>query len=230
MSKLLPFFTIILVLFSKNLSAQDCAALMPQRVGAEWEITNFNKKGLPESTISARLVELKAKTGGFDATVDQVISDNKEKETGAFSYKFSCFFGTTSIDLSSMLSPDAFGAYQNMDLSVTGIPADFPAKMNVGEALKEANIEVKVRSGSMTLITMEFVISDRKVAAKESVTTTAGTFDCTKISYQMDSKIGPLKFKRTCVQWISEGVGMVKSETFKGEKLEGSQELTKFLR
>jgi hypothetical protein len=228
MRTLLSFSTIILLFFTKTILAQDCASLMPHRVGAEWEITNFNKKGLPESSISARLVELTAKTGGFDATVDQVITDKKERETGAFSYKFSCFFGTTSIDLSSMLSPEAFGAYQNMDLQINGIPADFPQKLEVGDALKEANIEIKVRSGSMTLMTMEFVISDRKVLAKEAVTTAAGTFDCIKISYQMDSKIGPLKMKRNTTQWISEGVGVVKSETFKGEKLESSQELTKF--
>ena len=79
----------------------------------------------------------------------------------------------------------------------------------------------------MNFMTMKFDIKNRKVEKKDSITTPAGTFECYKITYNMDMKT---MFKRSIkvTQWLASGIGLVKTETYnqKGE-LEGYSELTK---
>ena len=71
-------------------------------------------------------------------------------------------------------------------------------------------------------------IMNRKVEGKESVTTSAGTFDCFVISYDHESKMG-IKIRGSAKQWYSEGVGMVKQENYnKKGKLMGSSLHTLF--
>ena len=80
----------------------------------------------------------------------------------------------------------------------------------------------------MTFMTMTFAVKNRKVEKKEKLTVGAGTYDAYKITYDMDFK---MLFKKSIkvAQWVVNGVGMIKSETYnsKGE-LEGSSEMTKF--
>ena len=64
--------------------------------------------------------------------------------------------------------------------------------------------------------TVSMIISDRKVAGKESVTTAAGTWDCLKIPYNSKITIKtmgigvPIKDEGT--EWFAPGFGVVKTE------------------
>ena len=69
---------------------------------------------------------------------------------------------------------------------------------------------------------------NRKVDKKESITTPAGTYDCFALSYDSEMKMG-MKMNFKIKEWISEGVGVVKSESYnKNGKLMGYSELTSF--
>jgi hypothetical protein len=71
-------------------------------------------------------------------------------------------------------------------------------------------------------------LSNRKCAAIESVTTPAGTFECYKITQDVEAK-AIVKVLATDITWLAEGVGVVKSESYdKKGKLMGSSQLTKF--
>lgn len=65
----------------------------------------------------------------------------------------------------------------------------------------------------------EINISGAAYMGEEKVSTTAGKFDCIKISYLKRTKI-VLKTETVCVtEWYAEGIGLVKSESYntKGE-------------
>jgi hypothetical protein len=69
-------------------------------------------------------------------------------------------------------------------------------------------------------------ITNRKVNAKESITTPAGTFNCYAISSNSETKMG-LKMMFEIKEWVAEGMGVIKSETYnKNGKLMGYTELT----
>ncbi len=76
---------------------------------------------------------------------------------------------------------------------------------------------------------MNVIIENRKVEAKETITTPAGTFECYKISSEISSKVAFVNQKFKSVDWFAKGVGMVRTETYdKKGKLESYALLTKF--
>ncbi|MFD2312589.1 hypothetical protein ACFSKX_19395, partial [Microbulbifer halophilus] len=104
---------------------------------------------------------------------------------------------------------------------------EFPNNLKVGQTLKDANLKMTLNmSGIKMNMTMDML--NRTVDAKESVTTTAGTFDCFVLSYDTEMKMGmKMNFKNK--EWIAKGVGVVKSENYnKKGKLMGYSELTSF--
>ncbi len=228
MKKQLFFGLFALFLIQKTV-AQDCRGFMPFSKNSEWEMTSFDKKGLPETVSASRLVELKPTADGFRASVETALTDEKGKEKSSFNYDFECAAGAIKMDLRSVLAPETFGAYEDMEMTFSGSSLEFPNKMEVGQTLPDAEIEAQVKSGGIILVRMNFKILNRKVVALEEVTTAAGRFDCVKTSYDLESKIGFIKVNASAVQWLAEGVGAVKSENFdKKGKLTSSQQLTKF--
>jgi arginine deiminase len=74
-----------------------------------------------------------------------------------------------------------------------------------------------------------FDMVDRKVVGKETITTSAGTFDCYKITYNTKSKIVMANMNMKNVQYIAEEVGAVKTEVYKDNgKLVSYSLLTKY--
>ncbi len=220
---------LLLLLFSaKTGLAQKCPGHFPARPGASWQVTNFNKKGILQSTIEARLISLKAvDSTGAEGVVEQVFSDKKGRETGTNTSRFRCANGSTFIDLLGAVPSQILGAYQNMELVSAGKQVEFPDSMGIGQELPDATIELQAKSGSSILTRLVFLLTKRTVAGREEVITTAGVFDCVKINYQLESRFGSLTTKRTCSVWLAKGAGMVKTEFFKKGKLEGGQQRTK---
>lgn len=73
---------------------------------------------------------------------------------------------------------------------------------------------------------MSFMVTNRKVIGKESVTTPAGTFECYKISYDIATKM-MINMKTKATEWYARGTGLIKSETYSTDgKLMGSNVLT----
>lgn len=66
----------------------------------------------------------------------------------------------------------------------------------------------------MTVMTMNFKITDRKVEAIEDMTTPAGTFTCFKMSQTTNMKMSFIDKTFKSVDWIAENVGSVRSESY----------------
>lgn len=64
------------------------------------------------------------------------------------------------------------------------------------------------------MMNMSTTIKNRKVEAIENVTTPAGTFKCFKISYDIVTDTFLKKVTSKAVQWYSENVGMVRTESY----------------
>jgi hypothetical protein len=75
---------------------------------------------------------------------------------------------------------------------------------------------------------MTINITNRKVVGIESVTVPAGTYNCYKITYDIETKLG-IKVSSSAIQWMNKGAGSVKTETYdKKGKLLGSTVLKEF--
>jgi hypothetical protein len=91
--------------------------------------------------------------------------------------------------------------------------------MKVGDDLKDATLDMTIDNSGMKQ-TVNMVTSNRKVEAKESITTTAGTWDCFKISYKSKITIKTMgmgiPFNIEGFEWFAPGFGIVKTESKHG--------------
>ena len=102
----------------------------------------------------------------------------------------------------------------------------FPSDLKVRTSLPDAEMHVKVASNGMQVMEMNFKITDRKVEAKESITTPAGTFDCVKLTQSTNMKMMFINKTFTTVDWIALNIGNVRSETYNKGSLESYRILT----
>lgn len=212
------------VLVSFFALGQDaCNTYFPFEEGVKFQMTNFNKKGKKESTVDYRITEIKNSV----ATMEAKIADDKGKEVTTTTYDIACNDDAISIDFKSMMSPEMFKQYKDMDIDMSGTNIEFPNVLKVGQTLKDAQFVMTMNMAGMNMnMTIDMV--NRTVEAKETVTTPAGTFDCFVISYDSKMKMG-VKHTYKIKEWIAPNVGIVKTASYnKKDKLISYSELTKY--
>jgi len=127
--------------------------------------------------------------------------------------------------------PSVYEQYQNIEGSEVTIESDdlyYPSDMAVGSALPDGSLEVTVNINDVPMINAEITISNRKVEKNETIKTSAGSFECLKITSEIMTKTNFSDgAKSKVIQWVAEGVGIVKSEAqTDGGKLIGYQLLS----
>ena len=221
---------VFVVLFFGAASAQDCSqSFYAMKEGTKYTLSHFNEKGKLQSSSESVLKSVKANGNVYEANIEATMKKENGKPMGEpRNFVVKCENGIVKMDINSMFMTDMGAPMKGMEMTISGTGISIPATLSEGQTLDSGSTEIKVGSGGMTFMTMKFDITNRKVEKKESLTVAAGTFDCYKISYDMDMKV-LVKKNLHVVQWMSPGVGMVKSQNFnsKGE-LEGYSELTKF--
>lgn len=228
--KKFSFFIVILFASLHIAFSQDCSqSFYAMKEGTKLTMTNYSDKGKVTSTSETLIKTVKANGSSYEATAETTIKNDKDKILSeGKNYTIKCENGTIKLDISSMMMADFAQQMKNMEVTISGTGIEIPPALTEGMLLTDGSTEMKMGSNGMTFMTMKFDIKNRKVEKKESLTTPAGTFDCYKITYDMDMKV---MFKRAIkvTQWLAPGVGLVKSQTFsqKGE-LESYVELTKF--
>ena len=211
------------------MSAQDCNGYFPFEPGTKIEMTQYDKKGRTTSLTQTTIEDITEAEGQVEAEITATVLDKKGEVVNTGSYNITCKENGYEIDVANMLNPAMLKATYGMEVEVTGDALIFPSDLNVGKELEDGSAEIVVSSSGMKMMTMSFTLTNRKVILKESLTTTAGSFDCYKLEYDFNMKLGFIKKNYKVVQWIAEGVGVVKDETYdKKGKLESSSELTKF--
>ncbi|MCK5029362.1 MAG: hypothetical protein KAR57_07000 [Bacteroidales bacterium] len=215
-----------IILFSSLLTlAQDCKFYYPKTQGAQLEFKSFDKKDKLTGSSIQTIKEI-SETGNLISAVIEVQSfDKKGKDLGKKEFSVQCENGEYSVDMKSFMDPQTMEAYEEMDVKVKSDNLEIPASLNVGDDLGNGKLEISVYSEGMRIMGMTTDITQRKVEAKEEITTEAGTFDCYKITYTITVKT-MFSVRMEAAEWIAEGVGTVKSETYSNEKTMGYTLLT----
>jgi hypothetical protein len=203
------------------LHAQKCS-YMVLSAGAEIEMTHYDKGG-DESMKS--ITKVLSSTGG-EAKVAIKMLSKKGKELTKAQGTYRCRGDIFSFDLQMMLPPQQMEGMKDMEIKATPAELEFPSNMVVGSTLKDASMTIESYMNGMKLMTMSFAITNRKVESKESITTPAGTYDCFKISDNIKMK-SVMNMDMRSTTWFAPGVGMIKTESYRGDKLMGTTMLTK---
>jgi len=196
-------------------TAQDnCSTFYPMNEGVSMEYTNYNKKGKVEGVSTYKVTEANHAGDTTTATMSINLKDNKGKDIYSTSYNLTCTGNMVTLDYESLLPTEMMEQYGDMDIEISGNDIEIPNELSVGQNLKDANVAMKI---SMSGINMNMTVdmTNRKVEKKESVTTSAGTYDCFVLYSENRSKMMMANQVYPSRVWLAEGIGMVKQETYK---------------
>jgi hypothetical protein len=207
--------------------SQDCG-YYPSRKGAVMSYQSLDEKGKVVNTSRSTIQDLEQTGSTALYKVMTESWDNKNQPQPSREYTMKCENGEFSVDMQSMIDPKSFEGFKNMQLNFSGKDLTYPSSMSAGQSLPDASITMGAATGAMTLMRLTINITNRKVVGMESVTVPAGTFDCYKITYDIETKLG-LKSSASAVQWLNKGAGTVKTETYdKKGKLMGCSILKEY--
>ncbi len=224
---LLIFFTSLVI------KAQDCTLYFDFVEGTTWEMTSYDKKGKQEGKIKNTIIEKSNSSKGNQAKIKMEMLDVKEKDKVESEYTITCDNGNLNMSMDMFMSPEMtkqmeMQGMENIEVNMEMGDMEFPKDLSVGMELKPCEMTMTAKMNGIQVMSMQSEIKDRKVLSKESITTEAGTFECFKIEQTTFVKMGFAKSESKSITYLSEGVGVVKTEDFdKKGNLVGYTEITK---
>lgn len=228
MMKFRILFVLLSVLIAGSSFAQDCSTFFPFKEEAYMEYTTFNKKGKVENITENTVKVINEEDGEVQAVVGTVLKDKKGKETYSGTYEVFCKDGKLMMDMNSMFNPAMQESFSGYEVTIEGDALTFPSDIEVGQDLPDASSEITTATSGIAIATLTLNITDRKVEDKVTVSTDAGTFECYKISQTSNIKM-MISRSYSTIEYFTEGVGMVRSETYDQRgKLQSYMELTAF--
>lgn len=207
------------------LNAQNCTLYYPKETGTKLKYTTYDAKDRVTGSSTQVIKELYENQGVLSILIETQSFDKKGKDLGTNEYNAICENGVFKVDMKSFMDAATMAAYEDNEVEISGNNLEIPATLNVGDELPDGRLNISIYSGGTRIMGMSTALTDRKVEAKEEVTTEAGTFECYKISYTMTVST-MFSVRVEAIDWISEGVGTVKSETYSRGKLMGYTLLT----
>jgi hypothetical protein len=219
------FFILAGLLFTNAIFSQDCYFYYPEMVGAQLVYKNYDKKDKPVSTVSQQVTKYNKTASGAEASILVKSYDDKDQLVGENTLQVRCEAGIFYFDMKGYLSPETMSAYKDMEVKVNSTNLEVPGRVKVGDKLKDGSLTMDISTNGFKFMTLTVLITDRTVEAEESVTTPAGTFTCFKFSQTVTTKVG-VKVTVKSYDWLSNGVGMIKNESYTTDgKLNSRMEL-----
>jgi hypothetical protein len=207
------FFVIILALIVSGFTtAQDCG-FYDLSAGMITAYQNLDAKGKVSSTLRSTCLDVNKVGEAIIYKIKSEYADAKNKNQSTREYNMKCEQGQFYIDMQSMVDPKSMEAFKDMEISVDSKDLVYPSGLMSGQVLPDASITISAASGGVKLMNLVINITNRKVVGTESVTVPAGTFECYKITYDIETKM-MFKINATVAEYVNMGVGNVKTETF----------------
>jgi len=228
MKKYLILFLMAVFAVQTSGAQSSCSAYYPLVDGANFQYTNYNKKGKEEGQINYTVTNVESSGDNVSATMMMEMVD-KKGNTYTSDYNMACEGNVVKIDFKSLMNEQMLSQMGDVEMDISGTDVELPNNLSVGQELPDANMTVKMKMGGAINMNTNVETINRKVEKQESVTTPAGTFDCYVIYSETRTKMMMTNQTFPSRTWLAEGVGMVKQESYnKKGKLMGSMLLTQF--
>jgi len=204
---------LIAIFFASSIYSQNCETYIPTKIGKKLTYKTSNKKGKTESYYSDKLLSVKEEDGATKYAVERKNFDKKKKLTTADTIYYYCKGNSFYIDMSSYISSEEMGKYDEAMVQLDVDNIGYPANMKPGMTLKDGYINADISAGFVPIVFRTDVIN-RKVVASEQITTEAGTYQTLKITQDLKMKIAFVKVNVSSIIWVKKGIGNIKSETY----------------
>lgn len=216
MKKLLLSFCIFLSAYGYS---QDCRNYYYLQNNKTTEILIYNNKGDMNGRQVYTVSDYKGSANSASAMVNSEMFDKKGKSIAKAASVMKCENGVMMMDMKMSL-PQQQAEQFSTDATAQNFYIEYPASMKVGNDLKDGNMEMTIDNKGVKQ-TLSMSVTNRKVEGQESVTTSAGTWDCfritnhTKIVTKVMGIGIPLNMDIT--EWFAPGFGVLKTKSKFGE-------------
>lgn len=216
--KMICLLALSLLAFSTGSLAQNCSNYYYLQNNKTIEMSIYGKKGDENGKQVYSVSDVKNGDGSVSATIHSEMFDKKGKTLAKAKGTIQCKGGVMLIDMKMSL-PAAQQEQVSTDATAESFYMEYPAGMQVGDQLKDATMNLDIDTKGMKQ-TVTMVVSDRKVEGKETVTTTAGTWECFRISYKSRMTVKTMgigiPFNMEGTEWFAPGFGIVKTQSKQG--------------
>jgi hypothetical protein len=229
MKKIITSVIAVALLSSFTLLPGDCKKIIFFTEGTSTTMTSYNDDGKITGSTKTLYSKVTKTASGASVLAHQDNYDKKGKLSTSSDFSIKCDNGVLVFDMKMAMPQQQQDAYKDMEMTMEGNNLEYPSELVVGNSLKDADVKFtfKTKDGVvMPMSNLSIKISNRKIEAKESVTTPAGTFECFKLSEFVETKT-LFTIKAKSIVWFNQEVGTVKTESYKESgKFLGKSELT----
>lgn len=223
------FFVAWLLAVAGIVAAQDCKNYYYLLNNAEVEMSIYDSKNAVVAKNVYNVLSVSKDGAGLTSKFNTSLKDAKGKEMSSGKGEFKCTGDNILIDM--QMSMPNIPQLQNMKMASEGSAfLSYPSSLKEGQALPDASYEMSGNANGMDM-SMQYKVTDRKVAGKEKITTPAGSWDCFKITYNMNLSMTMMgmnmPMQLTAAEWFAPGFGVVKTESAKDGNKVGSMLITK---
>jgi len=220
---------IVLTLLLNNLYSQNCTCYYPQSETTKWQTDSYKgKECIKECVNLYKVTGKESKDGVSSYTIENACYNLDNTLRYTVNYTMKCKDNYYYIDPKVLVDPLILKKYKDYNVSITGEGIDMPKDLSTGQDLSNLDFKVVISNNGQTFYTSTIKITNREVAAVENVSTSAGSFECYKITYNLEIN-SYLKTQFTVTDWYAKNTGLVKSETKDlKKKLVAKTELKKF--
>lgn len=174
-------------------------------------MTVYNKNDQPSLTLNYQITEVKSVPNGKESHVQIETFDENGKKMNTASAVYKCINGSLLMDMKASMP---YREDQENGMEAQGEEhafMDYPPQMKVGQKLPNATFHMNLKGKGTFISSATFTATKRKVEAKESVTTPAGTWSCFRISYTAAIRVIMIPMRYKVTEWYAPGFGIVKS-------------------
>jgi hypothetical protein len=184
-------------------------------------MTHYSAKDKVTGKSLSQILSMEDNGGILTAHIKGTAFDKKGEEITSMNFEYICDEGVLKMDMKKFIPRDMFGSDSDIEFEMEGDYLELPRSLEIGQSLKDGIIEGKMtmeENPAMANMTITIKIFNRKVEAKEEITTPAGNFTCYKISYDMESSTKVMgmnnKVNLKGIDYVSEGTGVIKTESY----------------
>ena len=207
------------VICSLHTCAQDCNGYYFLQNNKTIEMAILNKKGEQSAKQVYTVSNVNNSGSSTTADLNSEMFDKKGKSMAKGKAKIKCDGGVMMVDMKMSIPVQPGGPAAESDVKADDIYMEYPTAMNVGDNLKNATMHMDMDNNGMKQ-SVDTEVFDRKVEGKEKITTTAGSWDCYKISYKSKMKIKTMGIGMPMnvegVEYFAPGFGVVKTQSKNG--------------
>lgn len=188
--------TLLVGLFQYGVGqAQDCMGL-PMKTGASYEMSMYDGKDKPTGTMLYTVKNVRKEGSSTIVDVETQMTSAKGKAMPSGLLHYTCTGNEVVVDMSGFGGGNP--AMKDMEVKMVNNDIAYPRTLKSGSTLKDGTLKTEAYNNGTKMMEMTMSMTNRQVGDKETVTTSAGTFDTHKVSsdLNMESKMMGIPIRR----------------------------------